>query len=185
VIFPKIVKPRMLRVASWIPRLPADSHIPVHIEVSTLLREPTMAIPRTGNGRERLGAGRAALPAPAPARSVRSTATRGGPVLRHVGRDDRRALREVAERRQWTARDSGGATGRREMRRTRCFERRRCNLRCNVSRRAGKRRADKAEGGRFELPRALGPGGFQDRCLKPGSATPPKGGSPYTAGGCG
>src|SRR6185503_12127964 len=34
-------------------------------------------------------------------------------------------------------------------------------------------RATRAEGGRFELPRALGPGGFQDRCLKPGSATPP------------
>ena len=35
----------------------------------------------------------------------------------------------------------------------------------------------KAEGGRFELPRALGPGGFQDRCLKPGSATPPDDGA--------
>ena len=32
----------------------------------------------------------------------------------------------------------------------------------------------KAEGGRFELPRAFDPGGFQDRCLKPGSATPPE-----------
>ena len=33
----------------------------------------------------------------------------------------------------------------------------------------------RAEGGRFELPRAFDPGGFQDRCLKPGSATPPWG----------
>src|SRR2546428_4980269 len=32
-----------------------------------------------------------------------------------------------------------------------------------------------AEGGRFELPRACDPGGFQDRCLQPGSATPPDG----------
>src|SRR5437016_9188777 len=38
-----------------------------------------------------------------------------------------------------------------------------------------------AEGGRFELPRAFDPGGFQDRCLQPGSATPPWGDSAYTA----
>src|SRR5881392_2685357 len=38
----------------------------------------------------------------------------------------------------------------------------------------------RAEGGRFELPRAFDPGGFQDRCLQPGSATPPWGDSAYT-----
>src|SRR5436309_12012655 len=39
------------------------------------------------------------------------------------------------------------------------------------------------EGGRFELPRAFDPGGFQDRCLQPGSATPPDGASPLTRDG--
>jgi hypothetical protein len=54
------------------------------------------------------------------------------------------------------------------------------------SRTAGKIPQQKPSGGgEIRTPEGLRPGGFQDRCLKPGSATPPRGESPYTASACG